>query len=422
MSEPQVLISGGGIGGLTLALSLHQVGISCRVYEAVAELKPLGVGINLQPHAVREFDELGLLDALDNMAIRTREVAYLSSHGKLIWAEPRGLGAGYRWPQFSVHRGRLQMLLRDTVIERLGPDALQCSTAVKSWRETAEGVAIALEDTESGTSAGEVTGKVFVAADGIHSTIRASHYPDEGAPQWGGTVMWRGVTEGPAYMSGATMAMSGCKARKFVCYPIERRGDDRCLINWIADLSFPKDYLWNREDWNRPGRLDDFFPRFNDWHFDWLDIPAVIQNAENVYEYPMVDRDPVPQWTFGRMTLLGDAAHAMYPIGSNGASQAILDARVLTAAFMQHGLGGEALASYDDERRPAASAIVLANRGDGPDKILDTVEERAPEGFDDIEQVMEKGELEAIALRYKKLAGMDVDTLNARPSIVSTKA
>lgn len=422
MSEPEVLIAGAGIGGLTLALSLHQVGVSCRIYEAVPDIKPLGVGINLQPHAVREFDELGLLDELDAMAIRTREVAYLSSQGKLIWAEPRGLNAGYRWPQFSVHRGRLQMMLLDQVKARLGPLAVQCNTSVVSWRDTATGVSVALEDTTTGASVGEAHGKVFVAADGIHSTIRAQHYPDEGPPQWGGTVMWRGVTEAPAFLSGATMAMSGCKARKFVCYPIEEREDGRCLINWIADLSFPQDYLWNREDWNRPGRLEDFYPRFQDWHFDWLDIPSIIQDAEGVYEYPMVDRDPVPQWTFGRMTLLGDSAHAMYPIGSNGASQAILDARVLTAAFMQHGIDAPALQAYDDERRPAASAIVLANRGDGPDKILDTVEERAPDGFDEIEQVMSRDELESIALRYKKLAGMDVDTLNSRPSLVTVKA
>ena len=419
MSEPDVLIAGGGIGGLTLALSLHQVGISCRIYEAVPEVKPLGVGINLQPHAVREFDELGLLDALGNTAIRTREVAYLSSQGKLIWAEPRGMNAGYHWPQFSVHRGRLQMLLMAEVAARLGPSALECNTSVISWREIADGVAVALEDTTTGAAKGEAQGKVFVAADGIHSAIRALHYPDEGPPQWGGTVMWRGVTKAPAFLSGATMAMSGCKARKFVCYPIADRGNGRCLINWIADLSFPQDYLWNREDWNRPGRLDDFFPQFEDWHFDWLDIPSIIRDAESVYEYPMVDRDPVPQWTFGRMTLLGDSAHAMYPIGSNGASQAILDARVLTAAFLEHGVGQQALQSYDDERRPVTSAIVLANRGDGPDKILDTVAERAPDGFNDIEQVMSRDELESIASRYKELAGMDVDTLNSRPSIVS---
>lgn len=230
--------------------------------------------------------------------------------------------------------------------------------------------------------------------------------------------MWRGTTRGPKFMTGATMAMAGCKARKFVCYPIADYGDE-CLINWIADLGFPPDYEWNRESWNRQGELDDFLPRFDKWHFDWLDIPKVIQEAEAVYEYPMVDRDPVDQWTFGRMTLLGDAAHAMYPIGSNGASQAILDARVLTREFVSNGVTPAALQAYEAERRPATAKIVLANRGDGPDKVLDIVEEKAPEGFGHIHDVLSQNELEDIAGAYKKLAGMDIEGLNQRASIVN---
>jgi 2-polyprenyl-6-methoxyphenol hydroxylase-like FAD-dependent oxidoreductase len=410
-----VLIAGAGIGGLSLALSLHQAGIPCQVFESVAALKPLGVGINLQPHAVRELSELGLLPALDAMAIRLQEVSYRSSHGKLIWTEPRGKAAGYDWPQFSAHRGKLQMLLFATVRERLGDGAVSCGHTVMNSSDTTSGVAVSLRRPDGSIEV--VKGSVLIAADGIHSALRAAHYPDEGPPAWGGTVMWRGVTHGPSFLSGTTMAMSGCKARKFVCYPIGIHGGGS-IINWIADLSFPSDYLWNREDWNRPGRLDDFLPEFTDWHFDWLDVPAIIKGASDVYEYPMVDREPVDRWTFGNMTLLGDAAHAMYPIGSNGASQAILDARVLTRALLQYGVGSEALAAYEADRRPPTSAIVLANRGDGPDKILDEVESRAPQGFDDIESVMTRRELEDTAAVYKRLAGMDVETLNARPSIV----
>jgi 5-methylphenazine-1-carboxylate 1-monooxygenase len=412
-----VLIAGGGIGGLTLALSLHQVGIPCRVFESVPELAPLGVGINLQPHAVRELDELGLLADLDAIGLRTQEVAYVSSHGKTIWSEPRGLMAGYQWPQISLHRGKLQMMLFSAVQERLGPGAITCGRALRRWSSTNDGICATFTSGDNATD--NISGDLLIAADGIHSSARALMYPHEGPPVWGGTVMWRGVSKGPRFMTSRTMAMAGCKARKFVCYPIAEDGD-QLIINWIADLKFPSDYLWNREDWNRQGKLEDFLPEFADWHFDWLDVPHVMRSAPSIFEYPMVDREPVGRWTDGRMTLIGDAAHAMYPIGSNGASQAILDARVLTQALLGHGLNEDALLAYEEERRPVTSKIVLANRGDGPDKILDVVEERAPDGFADIEDVLSRDELERTANAYKSIAGMDVETLNARPSIVQT--
>ncbi|WP_422366931.1 flavin-dependent oxidoreductase [Pelagibius sp.] len=414
-----VLVAGAGIGGLTLALSLHQAGIPVRVFEAVRELKPLGVGINLQPHAVRELTELGLLDRLDAIGLRTEEVAYFSTGGRPIWREPRGLDAGYNWPQFSIHRGHLQIMLLEAARERLGDGAIRSGVAVEAWRETAEGAEIDLMDRETGASLGNEKGAVFIAADGIHSKARAALYPDEGPPVWGGIMMWRGTTRGPRFLGGRSMAMAGCKARKFVCYPLADDGDDGSLINWIADLALPPETLWNREDWNRPGRLEDFLPRFTDWTFDWLDVPWVIRNAERVFEYPMVDRDPLPRWTFGPMTLLGDAAHAMYPIGSNGASQAILDARVLTREILARGPGAEALQAYEEERRPATAKIVLANRGDGPDKVLDIVEQRAPQGFDKVEEVLSREELKETAAAYKRLAGFDVESLNARASIVA---
>ncbi|SDU48537.1 flavin-dependent oxidoreductase [Stappia sp. ES.058] len=417
-----VLIAGAGVAGLTLALSLHQLGIPVRVFESVREIRPLGVGINLQPHAVRELDELGLLDRLDAIGLRTRKVAYFSTHGQPVWAEPRGKTAGYAWPQFSIHRGKLQMMLFDTVRERLGPDAVRCGAAVAAWRDAGEGVEIDLVDRTSGEGLGSVSGSVFIAADGIHSSARATLYPDEGLPVWGGIVMWRGITRGPRFLGGRTMAMAGCKPRKFVCYPIEDialdDGTEGSLINWIADLRLPSDYLWRREDWNRPGDRADFLPKFENWHFDWLDVPAVIRAASEIFEYPMVDRDPLPRWTHGAMTLMGDAAHPMYPIGSNGASQAILDARVLTREFLTHGPGPAALAAYEAERREATAKIVLANRADGPDRILDIVAERAPEGFDRIDDVLTREERVEAAAGYKQVAGFSVEALNARPPIV----
>ncbi|WP_029057657.1 flavin-dependent oxidoreductase [Stappia stellulata] len=417
-----VVIAGAGVAGLTLALSLHQVGIPVRVFESVREIRPLGVGINLQPHAVRELDELGLLERLDAIGLRTREVAYFSTHGQPVWSEPRGMTAGYAWPQFSIHRGKLQMMLLDAVRERLGPDAVRCGAAVAAWRDAGDGVEIDLVDRTSGEGLGSVSGSVFVAGDGIHSSTRAALYPDEGLPVWGGIVMWRGITRGPRFLGGRTMAMAGCKPRKFVCYPIEDieldDGSEGSLINWIADLKLPADYLWRREDWNRPGDRADFLPKFENWQFDWLDVPAVIGAASEIFEYPMVDRDPLPRWTHGAMTLMGDAAHPMYPIGSNGASQAILDARVLTRELLAQGAGPAALAAYEAERREATAKIVLANRADGPDRILDIVEARAPDGFARIDDVLTHEERVGAAAGYKQVAGFSVEALNARPPIV----
>lgn len=414
-----VLIAGAGIGGLTLALSLHQVGVPFRIFETVRKIKPLGVGINLQPHAARELFDLGLEDGLDLVGLRTREVAYFSRQGDLIWSEPRGLSAGYHWPQYSIHRGGLQMLLLRSLQEVCGIDVVEMGTAVTDWKNVPQGVEITLEDRKSGVVKGTATGSVLVAADGINSVLRKTLYPHEGPASWGGTMMWRGVTKGPKFLTGRSMAMTGEKRRKFVIYPIEDTQSGGSLLNWIADLTMPEDYQWRQQDWNRPGRIEDFLPEFADWDFDWLDIPQIIRDAEAIYEFPMVDRNPLPQWSFDNMTLLGDAAHAMYPIGSNGASQGIIDARILAREFRDKGVGAEALKSYDDIRREAVNAVVLLNRGDGPDKILDIVAERAPDGFDDIEKVMPLAERQNFADKYKKVAGMEIKALNAREPLIS---
>jgi 2-polyprenyl-6-methoxyphenol hydroxylase-like FAD-dependent oxidoreductase len=413
-----VLIAGAGIGGLTLGLSLHQVGIPFRIVEAVQDLRPMGVGINLQPHAVRELFELGLERELEALGIRTAEVAYFSAQGGRIWAEPRGLDAGYRWPQYSIHRGELQVLLLNTLRARAGAEVVETGKALLDWEDTGARLTVHLGDRATGQVLEHRDASVLVAADGINSTARRLLYPDEGGAVWGGTMMWRGITDGPAFLTGRSMAMAGTRDRKFVCYPIQRHGDGRVRINWIADLKKPADYPWNRQDWTREGRLGDFAEAFADWSFDWLDIPAVIAGAAQVWEYPMVDRNPIPHWSFGRVTLMGDAAHAMYPIGSNGASQAILDARVLARELRRHGRGAEALAAYEDARLEAVNALVLANRGDGPDKVLDVVAERAPDGFRRIEDVMTVAELEQVAAGYKAIAGMDRDALNARGPLI----
>lgn len=409
-----VLIIGAGIAGLTAALSLHQIGVDARVFESVDTIEPLGVGINTLPHAVRELTELGLSDKLAETAIPTAELAYYSKHGKLIWTEPRGRAAGYNWPQFSIHRGTLQMLLLQAARERLGVDHIITGHPLVAWEDTGDGVRASFANRRTGAKT-EAHGELLLAADGIHSTVRAQLYPHEGAPVWKGAILWRGVTGGPSFLTGRTMAMIGHEHQKFVCYPISNTGP---VVNWIAELKFKADYQWRREDWNRRGDFSDFLPQFKSWRFDWLDVPALIRGADRCYEYPMVDREPLERWTFGRVTLLGDAAHPMYPIGSNGASQAILDARVLTREIRAHGTTETALQRYEAERRPATSAIVLANRGNGPDQVLQIVEERAPNGFTRLEDVLSDEERQEVAAGYKRIAGFDKDVLNSRAPIV----
>ena len=415
-----VIIAGAGIAGLTLALSLHQAGIGCRVYESVDALAPLGVGINVLPHAVRELTELGLQETLAATAIPTAALAYHSRHGQLIWREARGLAAGYRWPQFSIHRGALQMILLEAVRARLGEDAVRMGHHLAGVEQDGDGVVARFSDRRGGTVRGEARGAVLVGADGIHSALRASFYPNEGPPIWNGAILWRGTTEAAPFLGGRTMIMAGHEFQKFVAYPISAEADarGRSLVNWIAEKKFSPDHAWRREDWNRAADLSDFAPDFASWRFDWLDVPGLIAGAASVFEYPMVDRDPLPRWTHGRATLLGDAAHPMYPIGSNGASQGILDARVLTREFLRHGVGPAAMEAYEAERRPATARIVLANRGNGPEQVMQMVQERAPDGFARIEDVLSAEELEAAAAGYKRLAGFDVGELNGRASIV----
>jgi 5-methylphenazine-1-carboxylate 1-monooxygenase len=416
-----VLIAGGGIGGLTLALSLHQVGIPCRLFEAVEKLAPLGVGINVLPHAVRELTELGLLDTLLSLGIPTARLAYYSRRGQEIWSEPRGRDAGYAWPQISIHRGELQMLLTRTVLERLGPDVLATGHVLTGWEERGDRIAARFAD-RTGAQIAEVEGDVLIAADGIHSAARAALHPDEGPPIWNGAILWRGTAVAQPFLGGRTMIMAGHEYQKFVCYPLRDLPDGRQLINFVAERKFSPDQSWRREDWNRAGKVEEYLPPFESWRFDWLDVPGLIRAAETVYEYPMVDRDPLDAWRHGRLTLLGDAAHPMYPIGSNGASQAILDARVLTRELLTGGLTTAALDAYEAERLPATARIVTANRGNGPEQVMQMVEERAPNGFERIDDVLSAEEREGTAAAYKRLAGFDKDALNARPPIVPEAA
>jgi 5-methylphenazine-1-carboxylate 1-monooxygenase len=417
----EVLIAGAGIGGLATALSLHAAGFAVRVFESVPEIKPLGVGINMLPHAVRELEELGLREQL---GVRCTELAYYTKRGARIWSEPRGMAAGYRWPQISIHRGVLQQTLLSAAVERIGSERIQLGHHVAGFdAEPGRGVRLRFRDRDGGTLGAE--GRLLIAADGMHSAVRRAFYPNEGPPNWSGAVMWRGVAEAPRYLDGHTMIMAGHPRTKFVCYPIAELAGrpDLQLINFVAELRFEGTTLKEREDWNRPGKLEDFLPEFEDFRFGWLDAPSMIRAAAGTWVYPMVDRDPLPRWSYGPVTLLGDSAHPMYPIGSNGASQAILDARVLTGCLRHHRSDPErGLQRYEEIRREATASIVIANRGQGPELPMQLVEERAPNGFARLEDVISQAELQAVADKYKRLAGFAIAELNARGSLAEPTA
>jgi 2-polyprenyl-6-methoxyphenol hydroxylase-like FAD-dependent oxidoreductase len=411
----KVLVIGGGIGGLTLALELHTAGIPVQVFESVETLSPLGVGINVLPHAMRNLTRLGVADALCDVAIETRELVYYNHLGQKVGGEPRGRYAGYDVPQLSIHRGELQMVLLHEVQRRLGQDAVLTGHHLADFHETNDGKVVArFVNRETKQRVGEAVGDLLVAADGIHSTVRAHFYPDEGAPKWNGEIFWRAVTVGAPFLTGASMSIAGDSKRRFMAYPISRKLADegKTLINWVACLRVDPAKGYRRENWNRSGSVDDFIGYFENWHFDWLDVPAVIKGAEVVLEYPCVDRDPIDRWTFGRVTLLGDAAHAMYPMGSNGASQSILDAECLALALKNHAGVTEALAAYEAQRRPVTSEIVMRNRAEGPSVVLSIAEQRAPNGFPNGESVISPSEYEEISSSYKKLAGFDRATVN----------
>jgi 2-polyprenyl-6-methoxyphenol hydroxylase-like FAD-dependent oxidoreductase len=408
----EILVVGAGIGGLTLALSLQQAGIACRVFEAASEIRPLGVGINLLPHGTRELTEIGLLEKLAAVAITTQELVFCNRFGQWIYREPRGRFAGYPWPQFSIHRADLHAVLLEAVRERLGADAVQLGKACVAIDQDASAVTVHFAD-------GSLErGEAAIGCDGIHSTVRRILYPHEGPPAYQGINMWRGVTRANPFLTGASMVVGGwLEVGKMVIYPIRNETEDGMqLVNWVAEIQSPRNVM---QDWNLDGKLEDFYPTFSSWTFDWLDAAALIRNAETILEYPMVDRDPLPAWSRGRVTLLGDAAHSMYPRGSNGAGQAILDARALAGCLKRERDAIAALAAYEAMRMKAAYDVVLMNRANPPDAILREVHRRTGDRpFARIEDVISQEELTALSENYKRVAGFEREALAKRESFL----
>jgi 2-polyprenyl-6-methoxyphenol hydroxylase-like FAD-dependent oxidoreductase len=416
----KVLVVGAGISGLTTALSLHAAGIDVLVVDAVRALLPLGVGINLQPHAVRELTELGLGDALEATGVQTREMLFIDRHANPIVNHARGRHAGYAWPQYSIHRGELQMLLLDAVIDRLGPDAVRTGLVFESYAEDEDGLEVSLHARAGGAPVA-IRADVLVGADGINSAVRRLLHPGEGAPLWNGIRMWRGITEADPYLTGRSMVVAGSHVLgRLVFYPISRTAEDRgrALVNWVAEVRVTPETRTETDtaDWTREGRLEDVLPYFADWDLGWVDAGRLIRESPQILEYPMADRDPLPFWSQGRVTLVGDAAHPMYPIGANGGSQAVIDGRILALELARTNDPVTGLKSYEEARIADANAVVRACRDMAADRLLDTVAERAPKGFDRIEDVLSAEEIADITTVLRRTTDMDVEALNTRPS------
>lgn len=415
----EVLVAGGGIAGLTMALTCHEIGVPVRVYESAPNLGSFGLGINLQPSAVRELYDLGFEGELAASGLPTREWALVGRDGDDIWTEPRGLDAGSHWPQYAVQRGDLEMMLYRAVVDRLGPDIVRTGCKVTGYVHEMNGVKVELSNADGGTET--VEGPVLIGADGLHSAVRAQMFPGEGGPRWGGSVLWRGIAEAAPIRGGSSYVVIGSPKQRFVTFPVGApdAATGLQMQNWTAEKAFDPNLGWRRGDWNTRVGIEEFIDDFEDWRLDWLDVPALIRNSAVVFEYPMVDRDPVGHWVHGSVALLGDAAHAMYPIGSNGASQAIVDARVLGAAFVEHGIGRHALHSYESALLDDMSAMVLRNRGAGPFSMLGVVDERCGGTFDRIDDVVSPADIGELMAEYRAGADLAVDALNLAPPTVA---
>ncbi len=403
-----VAIIGGGICGLSLALNLRQRGIAARIYERASEIKPLGVGITLLPHAMREFTALGIGDELLAAGIENRESAFFNRFGQLIYKEARGKFAGYQYPEVGIHRGKLHLILYEAAKAKLGGDAILLDHDCIGAEQDDTGVTVRFGNRDS------VRADVAIACDGINSALRKQFYPADKLA-FAGINTWRGVTRRKPILDGRTyMRVGSILTGKMVIYPIvdDIDGDGRQLINWMAEI---KGDSPAQNDWNQPGNLADFLSIYETWRFDWLDVAQLIQDADQILEYPMVDKDPIDTWTFGRITLAGDAAHPMYPRGSNGAAQAAIDARTLADLLGKHADPRDALKAYEAARAGPAAKVVRTNREFPPDFINIKVEELVGDKpFDDLSKYISQDELRGLSENYKRIAGFALTDVSAR--------
>ena len=423
MTDKKVIIAGGGIGGLTLALTLHQIGVPFLVLEKSRTMRPLGVGINIQPNAVRELFDLGLTsEILDTIGVSAKEWALVGLNGKEVYAEKRGLDAGYKWPQFAAHRGELLMLLYRTLIERAGAESVMLDAkVVKYLKQPAGEVDVSVRGSDG--SRFQISGGLLIGADGIHSAVRAQMHPDQPPIHWGGAIMWRGTVRTKPLRTESSFIGLGTHQHRMVIYPISKpEADGTVLTNWIAELTIDRNEGWFEDNWFKEVPIESFAHHFEGFRYDWLDVPSMLNESECGYMNPMIDRDPVATWIDGPVALMGDAAHAMYPTGSNGASQAIVDARVIGAAILTQGLTPDALKSYDDQLCKKVSELVLRNRSAGPFGLLDILNDRCGGVFENIEAIISLEERNEFMSKYKTAAGFAIEALNEAPQTIPRNA
>jgi 2-polyprenyl-6-methoxyphenol hydroxylase-like FAD-dependent oxidoreductase len=411
VSDPiSVAIVGAGIAGLAVALGLRQRGINSRIYEVAPEVKELGVGITVLPHAMRELTMLGLGPATAAAGVENSASAFFNRFGQLIYKEPRGRDASYFYPEVGIHRGRLHAIMYEAALEQLGADAIVLNRRCVGLDQDPSGVTLHFEETTSGRPGEPARAHLVLACDGINSAVRRQLYPDEELA-FEGINTWRGVARSRPILDGRTYIRIGSiRSAKIVIYPI-RRADKSGLqeINWTVEMPMAGG---EKNDWNKPGKLEDFIGSFEDWHFDWIDVPALLRASHVLLEYPMVDKAPIPRWTFGRVTFVGDAAHPMYQRGSNGAAQALIDARTIANFLRDTKDPLEALGKYESARRPATTRIVHTNRETPPDVINIKVEElTGDKPFDDLDRFISQNELRALSDNYKEIAGFARDDL-----------
>ena len=423
MTDKKVIIAGGGIGGLTLALTLHQIGVPFLVLETSHTMRPLGVGINIQPNAVRELFELGLTsEVLGTIGVPAKEWALVGLNGREVYSEKRGLDAGYNWPQFAAHRGELLMLLYRTLIERAGAESVMLDARVDKYLKRPSGeVDVSVRGSDG--SRFQISGRLLIGADGIHSAVRAQMHPDQPPIHWGGAIMWRGTVRAKPLRTESSFIGLGTHQHRMVIYPISKpAADGTVLTNWIAELTVDRNEGWLGNNWFKEVPIESFAHHFESFRYDWLDVPTMLNKSECGYMNPMIDRDPVATWIDGPVALMGDAAHAMYPTGSNGASQAIVDARVIGAAILTRGLTPDALKSYDDQLCKKVSELVLRNRLAGPFGLLDILNDRCGGVFENIDTIIPLEERNEFMSKYKAAAGFAIEALNEAPQTIPSNA
>ena len=423
MTDKKVIIAGGGIGGLTLALTLHQIGVPFLVLETSHTMRPLGVGINIQPNAVRELFELGLTsEVLGTIGVPAKEWALVGLNGREVYSEKRGLDAGYNWPQFAAHRGELLMLLYRTLIERAGAESVMLDARVDKYLKRPSGE-VDVSARGSDGSRFQISGRLLIGADGIHSAVRAQMHPDQPPIHWGGAIMWRGTVRAKPLRTESSFIGLGTHQHRMVIYPISKpAADGTVLTNWIAELTVDRNEGWLGNNWFKEVPIESFAHHFESFRYDWLDVPTMLNKSECGYMNPMIDRDPVATWIDGPVALMGDAAHAMYPTGSNGASQAIVDARVIGAAILTRGLTPDALKLYDNQLCKKVSELVLRNRLAGPFGLLDILNDRCGGVFENIDTIIPLEERNEFMSKYKAAAGFAIEALNEAPQTIPSNA